>query len=138
MNKVSSRLPAIQDIVDCAGEDSAKAFGYLLNAGPCWTITDEEGTPIAVVGIGKPWQGMGEAWAILSPLFGHYLAAPPLVRDLLWEETKKPCYRRIQCSVKFRSPASLRFASYMGFVIEATLHEYGPNGEDIAIMRYVA
>jgi hypothetical protein len=96
---------------------------------PGWALI-EDGKTIAAGGIVVFWRGVGEAWvaatnrALQSPMS----LARGVLKTLEYVESQGT-FHRLQMTTD-TSPELLRWATYLGFHLEATMKKYLPNGRD--------
>jgi len=99
-------------------------------SGPSITMI-EDGTILAVGGVVKFWEGVGEAWMMISPegrkkglsLFRHMNG----LLDYCFTEHK---FHRIQASILFSHKEAHRCVMRLGFIPEGMMVRYGPNKEN--------
>ena len=98
--------------------------------GPAYTGT-VNGEIIGCGGVCMYWEGVGEAWASLSPRVtamrkSVYLCLRECLR-IIWTTF---AMRRIQAIARCDFEAAQRLLEHLGFVQEATLRRYAPDGVD--------
>jgi len=82
-------------------------------------------------GIHNMWPGVGEIWAVFSPLAKKYPDTWIIARQLLNQYFSQNGYVRLQAALDPEEcPESIRFDERLGFKPEGTLRNYGPHGED--------
>ena len=93
--------------------------------GPCWTLADLHGIPVACGGLFRQWEGRAIAWAFLAadaPMLEATRAAA-LVLDA--------CdLRRVECWVDVDFQAGHRWARLLGFEREGLMRSFSPDGRD--------
>jgi hypothetical protein len=96
---------------------------------PGWALI-EDGKTIAAGGIVNLWKGVGEVWvAATNVAQAHPMAlARGVIKTLEYVESQGT-YHRLQMTTE-TTPGYLRWAVFLGFKLEATLHKYLPNGQD--------
>jgi hypothetical protein len=123
-------------------------------AGPCQSIGDPAGTAealerdtvgftgrlqgvvLACAGITVQWEGLGVAWAILSPLGRqHPLLVHRAVMRGLEEIIGTHKLRRVECAVARDFLAGRRWVEVLGFEPECECPAYLPDGS--TAIRYV-
>jgi hypothetical protein len=103
--------------------------------GPCFTAL-VHGSPIACFGLVRMWPGVAEAWLLTDRRIKRY--ALPFTRAArkffdCAEQSERLHRVQITCDVRFSG--AVEWASAVGFVVEARLHRYGPDGTDHILMR---
>ena len=103
-------------------------------AGPAYTLR-ANGQVIACCGIQLMWEGVGEAWAIVSAEFGQHPRALQKMRAVVDWMIIKHRLRRIHAHMFASWVAGLRFARRFGLRPEhqEPLRGYFPNGDDCVV-----
>jgi hypothetical protein len=111
----------------------AKLKKYL---GPAYTVVDAQGRIVFCTGIHDLWPGVGEIWAVFSPLAREY--------PYTWIAAKKllaggmQMYHRLQAPLDpVGCPEAIRFDERLGFKPEGMMRKYGPHGEDMIMYALV-
>lgn len=128
-------LEAVRDVPSwIRPEDSAAAF---YQGGPAWTgLVD--GAVAICAGISIRWEGLGEAWAVWTPLGQRHLrGCHRAVRSGMAQIIADHRLRRVQAVVIEDFWAGRLWASHLGFEEESTLPAYGPNGETMVMYRWL-
>jgi len=100
-------------------------------AGPAVTVIDPENRIVFCCGIHDLWPGVGEIWAVFSPLSKKYPDTWIVARDLLNQHFSQNGYVRLQAALDpVDCPESIRFDERLGFKAEGLMRRYGPHGED--------
>ena len=100
-------------------------------AGPAVTVVDPAGEIVFCCGIHNMWPGVGEIWAVFSPLAKKYAHTWIIAKDLIDIAFNGQGYVRLQAPLDPEEcPESIRFDERLGFKPEGTLKHYGPHGED--------
>ena len=91
-----------------------------------------DGRPVAIGGISRLWDGVGEGWLIGSQDFkSHMFFICKHVRKYIKEYTKIMGINRLQAVVSASNKDVYRFAEkFAGFTYEGYLHSYGMDGTD--------
>lgn len=90
----------------------------------------------ACYGIAVLWPGLGEAWAILTPLGKrHPLVVTRAIARALDRTMRLWRLRRVQADVSAMNSSACRWVELLGFVRESTMPRFGPHGE--TFYRYV-
>lgn len=94
-----------------------------------------EDRPLGAGGVVLLRQGVGEVWALTTPLVEtHRIAVGRAFMVALPAIVKALKLHRVQVSVQRCHRASRRLVERMGFIEEAPcLHRYGSNGEDYVL-----
>lgn len=137
MTKYAIRAMTAQDILTVRGisleaplwEHAHDLHLQILLTGEAWTGT-ADGEIIACGGVIPVWPGLAEVWIAVSPLAKEHVSflfrQSKRFLDLI---TDHYSLRRLQTNVQADLPEAVRFVEHLGFVREATLSDYGPNGE---------
>lgn len=104
-----------------------------------FTFIDSEDSYIAFcLGVKKLWNGVGEAWSLCNEGIHKY------IRELLYysrlyidKAFNDYGFHRLQAHVRADWIKSIMFDEKLGFVEEAFLEKYGPNGEDYILFGRV-
>jgi len=95
-----------------------------------------DGKLIASIGIIVPYPGLGEAWAVITPLgHQHALWLHRHVKSGILSLSEALKLRRLQATVKANFPEGRRWAESLGFVAEAILEGWGPDGSDYVMYK---
>ena len=91
--------------------------------------------PICAGGVVMLRQGVGEVWALTTPLVETYplAAARFAMGPTLAMICKALELHRVQVSVQRCHRASRRLVERLGFTCEGPMHRYGSNGEDYVL-----
>ncbi len=107
--------------------------------GPAVTVSDPEGEIVFCCGIHDMWSvgsGVGEIWAVFSPLAKKYPHTWIVAKELLDINFKD--YVRLQAPLDpISCPETIRFNERLGFKPEALMKRYGPHGEDMIMYALV-
>jgi hypothetical protein len=94
------------------------------------------GKPVAVFGCGLFWNGVGEAWSLLSPQSKRYpiamIRASKAFLDICWITFN---LHRLQITVKTSDTVAMRFALALKFEAECNMKKYSPDKEDFTLLR---
>lgn len=94
------------------------------------------GQPVAVFGCGLLWNGVAEAWSLLSPQSKRYpiamIRASKAFLDICWITFN---LHRLQISVKTSDNVAMRFAQALKFEPEGIMAKYSPAQEDFTLFR---
>ena len=94
------------------------------------------GELVICAGVGIPWKGLGEVWAVLSPHAPKcHLSINRAAKRFLWAMIKEADLRRVQAQVDLSFTKGLKWLEWLGFKFDGVSEKYGPNGEDF--VRYV-
>ena len=97
--------------------------------GPAVTVVDPQDRIVFCCGIHDMWPGVGEIWAVFSPLAKKYPHTWIVAKYLLDIEFKN--YVRLQAALDpVDCPEAIRFDERLGFKPEGLMKRYGPHGED--------
>ncbi len=107
--------------------------------GPAVTVSDPAGEIVFCCGIHDMWSlgsGVGEIWAVFSPLAKKYPHTWIVAKELL-DITFKD-YVRLQAPLDpISCPEAIRFDERLGFKPEFLMRRYGPHGEDMIMYALV-
>jgi len=104
--------------------------------GPAVTVTDSEDQIVFCCGIHNMWPGVGEIWAVFSPLAKIYPCTWVTAKSLLKSNFKN--YVRLQAPLDpVACPEAIRFDERLGFKPEGIMKRYGPHGEDMIMYALV-
>jgi hypothetical protein len=92
-----------------------------------------DGRCVAAAGIVPQHKGRGEAWMLLSAFAGQY--AVPIVRHTRAVLDRSE-HKRVECTTQVND-LGFRFATLLGFTLEATLEAAGVNGEDMYLWKRI-
>jgi len=103
------------------------------------SVTGLYGTRIVGCGgIVLQWPGLAEAWLAITPLARLYpIHTFRWTKRFVEHYTRYRQLRRLQIHVNAEYPLALKFATTLGFHYEASLKNYGPNGETFYLMARV-
>lgn len=87
-----------------------------------------DGVIIAICGITKVTEYMGEGWAYFAEDLPK--GSKSVIREIKKFIESQKQYRRIQCTVDVHNTKAVRFAEVLGFKPESILRSYGPEGHD--------
>ncbi len=103
--------------------------------GPAWTLLRDE-RPVFSGGIVILWNGVGEAWTLMSERVREYpLAVVKTIRFCIDEAVRSYQLRRVQATVKKHDDRAIALLHAVGFKIEGLMEQYGPDGEDYYMVR---
>ena len=94
------------------------------------------GQPVAVFGCVLMWNGVGEAWSILSDSSKRYPIA--LIRGArAFLDICKSLYHlhRMQITVKTSDAVAMKFARALQFIPECNMEKYSADQEDYTLLR---
>jgi len=95
------------------------------------TWEDDSGKVLAVLGVWTLWDGVGQAWALVS---GEALRYPVVLgratKAFLAEIIERDELWRVQATVECGHRSGRRLILWLGFQYEGTMGGYGPTGLD--------
>lgn len=94
-----------------------------------------DGDIIAICGIIKIADYLGEGWAYFSPKINKVPLT--LVKEIKKFLQGQKHMRRIQCTVDVHNYKAIKFAKALGFKFEGILRSYGPEGHDHAMFTII-
>lgn len=113
------------------GQDVAKWAELYAKAGPAVTFTNPGGEIVFCCGVVDLWPGVGEVWALFSPLARRYPHTLQAMKWVIHNLFEKYDYVRIQTTVAVDNEAAIRFdEKHLGFKREGIMRRYGLHGED--------
>ncbi len=110
---------------------------YHKTHGPAITIVDPEERIVVCVGVRHLWEGVGEIWMVFSPLAAKYPRTVSFLRTMIAYLQEVMGYHRLQATIDTSWAAAIRFVEHMGFIKEAVMKRYGPNGADHALYALI-
>ena len=119
----------------CPWLDVAQAAREHMTRGPAFSgfLGDDLA---ACAGVMIPWAGMGEAWAILTPLGRqHPMAVHRAIIRFLRSIIEHESLTRVQADAVAEFHVARRWLLRLGFRKESFMRRYGPDGRDF--VRYV-
>lgn len=91
----------------------------------------EGGKLIAIIGVLKMWEGLGECLFYKTPFYDKrvlpYTRVVSRLIDLIQVKGK---FHRIQTTIPILDHIAIRFIEFFGFKVESPLTQFGPNKED--------
>ncbi len=117
------------------GQDKEAWAEIHKGAGPSATVVDPEGWIVFCCGIDEFWPGVGDLWAVFSPLARKYLETMPIARTML--RYYMLAYRRLQAAVDPEWRGVVQFVERLGFEREGIARALGPQGKDMAMYAFV-
>lgn len=112
----------------------------LSNTGHVFTILNDDGDPMAVIGLTWMYSRVAEVWAIVDKDVEnnpHYYAMRvKFLADMLWFDLC-PWMKRAQLHIKASTPWGGRWAKFLGFAKEGVMHNYGEENEDYILYSKV-
>jgi len=86
---------------------------------------------VAVGGVHIMWDGVGEAWALVSPkIEGNGIVFARYAKKMFDAIIKDNKLTRVQATIHASDVTAAQFASWLGFESEGVMRKYGMNGED--------
>ena len=123
----------------CREGQPIKQWAYIKKiSGPAVTVVDPFGEIVFCAGIHNMWSGVGEIWAVFSPLAKKYPDTWIIARKLLNQYFSQNGYVRLQAALDPKEcPESIRFDERLGFKPEGLMRRYGTHGEDMIMYALV-
>jgi RimJ/RimL family protein N-acetyltransferase len=113
------------------GQDVARWAELYATAGPAVTFTDPEGGIVFCCGVTDLWPGVGQVWALFSPLARRYPHTLQAMKWVLRHFFEKRGYVRLQTMVAVDNEAAIRFdEKHLDFKREGIMRRFGRHGED--------
>ena len=123
----------VQDAQVGTFPDTQEYSERLLGAGPCWSLLDAQGIPLACAGLWIPWEGRGVLWAILgrdTPMLDLTRAAQKMFAEI--------GVRRLEFFVEVSFQQGHRWALMLGFQAEGTMRAFDTIGRDYILYSKVS
>ena len=122
------------DMIHFCGDITKRSEAY-AKAGPAITLLDGDEV-LAIGGVIKFWQGVGEAWMVVSPegrkrIMSLYKYMDAFLRACF----NKYGFHRIQANILQDFETAHRCIMKLDFIPEGMMIQYGPNKENF--IRYV-
>ncbi len=118
------------------GQSLGMMAEYKEKAGPAVTVTDPQNQIVFICGIHDMWPGVGEIWAVFSPLAKEYPHTWIVAKELL--DITFRDYVRLQAALDpVGCPEAIRFDERLGFKPEGLMTRYGFHGEDMIMYALV-
>lgn len=118
------------DLAQVQAQPWQAAFGVPRCEPAGFAFTAWEDRPIGCAGVFEVWDGVGQAWMVLSlDILCRPVPLVRAVRRLLRDVMSDGGFIRVQASVADGHQAGHRFARCMGFRAEGLMRSYGPGGK---------
>lgn len=106
-------------------------------SGPGFTAMDN-GRPLGAAGICLYWEGVGEAWTLLSPeIKQQRIWLTRTVKRVLNDLTKALALHRVQVTVRADQEINKCWARALGFSDPLPLPKYGPDGANFIMFTRI-
>lgn len=93
---------------------------------------------LGVGGLRVFWEGVAEAWLLLSPsVNGSAVGLLRAIRSKFGELVNSFGLWRVQASVKTDNLQGVRIMRWLGFASEGVMHGYGPDGSNYFLYAWV-
>lgn len=116
-------------------EDRKRILEFQSLHGPCVTAFVNR-VPVAVFGLMFHWQGVGEAWSVLTEESRRYPIAMTKGAISFFDSCQILFnLHRIQITVKCIDKRAVRWAKALNFTEEGVMKEYSADKEDTYMMR---
>lgn len=106
------------------------AIPYVTQTGEAWAAFDDGGKLVGMGGIFDLWDGVGEAWTVLSnkckKAFFLHRTAKKTIESLI----QKRKYHRVQMNVDVDNESAQRWALKLGFAYEGMMHAFTSEKKD--------
>ena len=101
------------------------------------TLTDDDGTVLAVFGLVMRWEGVADAWAVVGDAArGRGVSLTRKARALLRQFAAELGLRRVGIATQARIDEYCRWAELVGFGFEGVEERAAPDGGDIIRYRW--
>jgi hypothetical protein len=118
-------------------EDRKRFLIFQSQCGPCVTAFLHN-RPVAVFGIMFHWQGMGEAYSMLTEESRRYPIAMTKAAHAFFDSCQILFnLHRIQITVKCEDKRAVQWAKALRFISEGVMVKYSADQEDTYIMRRI-
>lgn len=97
-----------------------------------WALIDKTGEPVAMGGVAKQWNGLGNAWLVGTDQIERHMIE---ITRAIKKEINKPEWRRIQAWSACFHKESHAWLERIGFVNAHTLKSFGKGGEDFYLFE---
>lgn len=128
-------VPRSPEEIEALGADQWRELLERYEQNPSWTMRDGSGRVIFFGGVVVIWNGVGEAWSVMSDLVEHNpLAVVREIRRRIEEAFENHGLRRIQAIIADDNPRAVKLMRLAGFEVEGILRGYSPDGKDCFIL----
>jgi hypothetical protein len=112
-------------------EEAVKSYPKMEPQPPAFTGRID-GVVVGVGGIQILWEGVGEAWVILSQAaLDHKIETYRGIFKKLKELIEECDLRRVQSVIRVDFPQAIRMIEHLGFQLEGYMKGYCPDGCDV-------
>lgn len=123
------RLIKIQAAQEAMASMITVEYALLLkNAGPAYTVLDDDGEVLFCCGTAKQWEGRFVVWSVLSKFATK--------KKFVWISRKVKSYfdksdiRRLEMTIDVGFDQGVRWAELLGFKRECKMEKFNPDGTD--------
>ncbi len=125
--------PGLSDILF----SQAEQMEAMSKLGPCWTFMTDDSRVIGCIGMIMLWQGVGQAWAVFSPLIKEYgIAVSRATKRLISWAFAEYSLDRLQVIVLPEEEKNIEWAWFLGFEEEGIARRL-VYGKDFLVMSIV-
>lgn len=125
--------PGLSDILF----SQAEQMEAMSKLGPCWTFMTDDDRVIGCIGMIMLWQGVGQAWAVFSPLIEeHGIAVSRAAKRMISHGFDEYGLDRLQAIVLPEEGRNIKWARFLGFEEEGIARKL-VYGKDFLVMSIV-
>ena len=122
-------------------QKSLKRYPPIVNAPADTWVIEDKGKVVALGGIAVFWEGVGEAWMIVSgdisqdSMYGAELYRA-MANKLEWIIRSKRLWR-VEAHARVDFPTAVRFLTLLGFERQCIREKFAPDAQDVILFAKV-